>query len=319
MTSPDRHRTTSRDITLGVALAAFAAVGFSAKGILAKLIYAHDPAIDAITVISLRMLFSLPLFVVIAWYVGRGQRAMTLTGGEWIRVIVLGMLGYYVASFLDFWGLRYLSASLERLVLYLYPTMVVLLSALLERRPIRGADVGALVLSYAGIGVAVGGEVTLASRHLLLGTALVLASAATFAVFMVRSGRLIVRLGSLRYTAYAMIAACGATLAHFAVAHDVAVLMHVDAYVYGVLATMALFSTVLPVFFMTAGIRRLGAARTSIVGAVGPIAALVFAHWLLDEALTLLQLIGAVLVLSGVVVSSMKRDERVKLPKEVAT
>src|SRR6185295_5681607 len=189
-----------RELALGAAYAVLAAIGFSAKSVLAKIIYAQDRALDPIGLISLRMLFSLPFFLVIAAWTQRDEDKPRLTRRDGVYVIGLGLIGYYFAAVLDFWGLVYLSAGLERLVLYLYPTLVLLLLVFTERRPVGSREAIGLLLSYAGIAAAVGGEATLAGEHLTLGVVLVSASAAAFAVFMVGSARLLPRIGSVRFT-----------------------------------------------------------------------------------------------------------------------
>jgi drug/metabolite transporter (DMT)-like permease len=295
-----------RELALGAAYAVLAAIGFSAKSVLAKIIYAQDRALDPIGLISLRMLFSLPFFLVIAAWTQRDEGKPSLTRREGLFVVGLGLIGYYFAAVLDFWGLVYLSAGLERLVLYLYPTLVLLLLAVTERRPVGGREAIGLLLSYAGIAAAVGGEVALAGEHLTLGVILVSASAAAFAVFMVGSARLLPRIGSVRFTSYAMIAACVATLGHFAATHA-GLVPRASPKVYGLIAAMALCSTVIPVFLMTASVRRLGATRSSTIGTIGPVSTLVFGYVALGEALTAVQWAGAALVIGGVVIASRQR------------
>lgn len=221
-------------------------------------------------------------------------------------LVLLGLLGYYMASFLDFSGLQYISAGLERLILFLYPTIVVLLTALLYRRPIGKAQGAALLLSYAGIALVYAHSPHQTSPHFHLGAALVFGSALTFAVFMVGSGHYIPRFGARRFTAYSMTIACLATIIHFAVERPLADLL-VSQRVFYLAALLAVFSTVLPSFLVSAGIKRIGADNASIVGTVGPVATLGMAYFILGETLSGYQLAGSALVLAGVTVVSIAK------------
>jgi drug/metabolite transporter (DMT)-like permease len=188
----------------GLLLALAGATAFSGKAIIVKLAYRHG--VDAVTLIMLRMLLALPLFVALAWWAGRGREP--LTGRDWRVVGGLGFCGYYLASFLDFAGLQYISASLERLILYLNPTLVMLLGWLLFKRRVTRRQLGAFAISYAGILVVFGAELSLEGRDVLLGSALVFGSALSYAVYLVYSGQEVQRLGSLRLTGLATSVAC---------------------------------------------------------------------------------------------------------------
>jgi drug/metabolite transporter (DMT)-like permease len=215
-------------------------------------------------------------------------------------------LGYYIASFLDFAGLQYISAGLERLIIFLYPTFVVLFTAAIQRRTVNRHQAVSLALSYAGMMlVFVDNMAAMASSRLWLGSALVLASAIAFAFFLMGSGMMVKRIGSTRFTAYSMTVACLATGLHFAIQHGVK-LLSLPANVYWLALVMAIFSTVLPAFLMNAGIRRIGAGSASIISSIGPIGTLALAFLLLGETLTLAQLAGTALVLVGVYVVSRR-------------
>lgn len=302
-----------RKLISGCLFVLLAAFGFSAKSILVKLAYANSPHLDAITLMLLRMTISLPFFLVVAVWSNRSSiqlpDSQRMRIQDWLSVMVLGFLGYYLSSLLDFEGLAFISAGLERLILYLYPTFVVLLTAGYYRKSINRHQALALLLSYAGI-VLVFAEQQMqsSSARLILGSALVAGSAMTFAVFMVVSGMLINRIGSLRFTAYSMTVACVATGLHFIVRHK-GYPMNLPINTYGLAAIMALFSTVLPSFLMNAGIQRIGAGSASIISSVGPIGTLILAFFLLGEALTLAQLAGTLLVLVGVYVVSRAKTE----------
>lgn len=298
----------NRQAIFGYLFVLLGAFGFSTKAVLVKLAYSYSHQLDAITLMVLRMAISLPFFLAVAlWSANdsaKSNDAQRLNKQDWLMIFGLGLLGYYIASFLDFAGLQYISAGLERLIIFLYPTFVVLFTAAGQRKAINRHQALALVLSYAGmVLVFVDNAAAMASSGLLLGSTLVLASAIAFAFFLMGSGMMVKRIGSTRFTAYSMIVACLATGLHFAVQHGVELLNLPDK-VYWVALIMAVFSTVLPAFFMNAGIRRIGAGSASIISSTGPIGTLVLAFLLLGETLTLAQLGGTALVLIGVYVVS---------------
>jgi drug/metabolite transporter (DMT)-like permease len=298
----------NRQAIFGYLFVLLSAFGFSAKAVLVKLAYSYSHQLDAITLMVLRMAISLPFFLVVALWTAndsaKANDAQRLNGKDWLMIFGLGLLGYYIASFLDFAGLQYISAGLERLIIFLYPTFVVLFTAAAQRKAINRHQALALVLSYAGmIFVFVDNREAMASSGLLLGSALVLASAIAFAFFLMGSGAMVKRVGSTRFTAYSMTVACLATGLHFSLQHGVELLNLPDK-VYWVALIMAVFSTVLPAFFMNAGIHRIGAGSASIISSIGPIGTLGLAFLLLGETLTVAQLSGTALILIGVYVVS---------------
>lgn len=298
----------NRQAIIGCLFVLLGAFGFSAKAVLIKLAYDYSHQLDVITLMVLRMAISLPFFLAVAlWPVNnstKAEDAQRLNRQDWLMIFGLGILGYYVASYLDFAGLQYISAGLERLILFLYPTFVVLFTAAIQRRAINRHQALALALSYAGmILVFVDNRAAMASSGLLLGSALVLASAIAFAFFLMGSGMMVKRIGSTRFTAYSMTVACLATGLHFVIQHGVK-LLNLPANVYWLALIMAIFSTVLPAFLMNAGINRIGAGSASIISSIGPIGTLALAFLLLNETLTAAQLAGTALVLIGVYVVS---------------
>lgn len=298
----------NRQVIFGYLFVLLSAFGFSAKAVLVKLAYSYSHQLDAITLMVLRMAMSLPFFLIVALWAAndsaKANDAQRLNGKDWLMIFGLGLLGYYIASFLDFAGLQYISAGLERLIIFLYPTFVVLFTAAAQRKAINRHQALALVLSYAGmIFVFVDNREAMASSGLLLGSALVLASAIAFAFFLMGSGAMVKRVGSTRFTAYSMTVACLATGLHFSLQHGVELLNLPDK-VYWVALIMAVFSTVLPAFFMNAGIHRIGAGSASIISSIGPIGTLGLAFLLLGETLTVAQLSGTALILIGVYVVS---------------
>lgn len=290
-------RARQREALLGALCVVGSAVAFSAKAVIAKLGYRHgaDPA----TLLALRMALSLPFFLVAALWTSRGRSA--LPKSELGKIVVLGVLGYYLASVLDFYGLVYISAGLERLILFVYPTLVVVLGALVFRTPITRRTLLALALTYGGVALAVKTETAgAAGPKLWLGVALIFGCALSYACYLLGSGRLIPRIGSLRFTALAMIVSTAAMLVHFLVVGGTfwghAPLVYWD----GLL--LALVCTVLPVFLLAEGIRRIGAGPAAIVGAVGPVSTLLLAHLLLGEPVHAVQAVGTALVLVGATV-----------------
>jgi len=221
-----------------------------------------------------------------------------------VRVLVIGVLGYYAASFLDFLGLQYVSAGLERLILYLTPTLVVLLSAVFLGRRITRRDVLALLLAYGGIVVTFAHDVSLKGAKVPLGAALVLGSAVSYASYLVVSGQAVRRLGALRLTAWAMCVATFCCLAQFAVLRPWSRLVEQPLPVYGWSVANALFATVLPVFATMMAVERIGASRAALAAAIGPVTTIGLAYLALDEPVTAIQIAGAVLVLAGVFVIS---------------
>lgn len=287
-----------RGVVLGFCLAALAAIGFSAKAILVKLVY-FEP-VDAVTLLALRMLFSTPFFLAVALRHSGRAAATPLRGKDWLSILALGLLGYCLSSLFDFVGLQYISAGLERLILFLYPTMVVLLSALLLGKAFGAKEAVALALSYAGIGVVFTHEVRIDSPQVLKGAAFVFASTLTYSAYLIGTGEAVARIGVARFTALAMLVACTATLLQFVLTHSLRELLQLSMRVYQLSAVMAVVSTVLPVFMLSASIRLIGSGRAALIGSIGPVATLFMAAAILDEALTAQQMAGAGLVLVGV-------------------
>ena len=295
-----------RNYAIGLVLVLFGALGFSIKSILIKLTYAASPGIDAITLLALRMLFSLPIFITTVLWHNLKCGPQPLSRKEWLIVILLGLDGYYLSSYLDFSSLQYIAAGLERVILFLYPTFVVLFSAAIFRRKINLIKLLALGLSYAGLILVFLDHLSAPSPHLWRGSALVLGGALAFAVFTMSSGVMVHRIGSTRFTAYTMTVAGVAMLIHFGLQRGTDLLVH-SPEVYGLVLLITIFSTVLPAFFMNAGIRRIGADSAAIISTTGPIATLILAYLILDEAITPMQIGGTLLVLTGVYVLGRNR------------
>lgn len=291
----------------GTLFALLAAVGFSFKAILVKLAYAWH-AVDAITLLALRMLFALPFFAALAWYGGAGGDRPPLAARDWLQLTWLGLTGYYLASILDFWGLAYINAGLERLILFTYPTLVVVIGAWLGRRRVARREHAALALSYAGIALAFANDLRLAHDRaaLAIGGALVFGSAVAYALYLLASGGAIARLGARRTAAYAMLISTLFVLLHFLASQPLAALRQ-PASIYGLALAMALLSTVLPSLLLAEAIKRIGAGRVALIGSTGPIITIYLGVLLLGEPATPIQLLGAGLVLGGVLLVTLPR------------
>lgn len=280
----------------GLALAAAGSVAFSGKAIIVKLAYRHG--VDAVTLIMLRMLLALPLFLLLAWWAGRGKPA--LTARDWRAVAGLGFSGYYLASFLDFAGLAYITASLERLILYLNPTLVLGLSVLLLGQRVSRAQLAALAVGYAGVLLVFGHEVTLEGADVALGAALVFASAVSYAVYLVYSGTEVKRLGALRLTGLATSVACGLCIGQYLLLRAPQDALTVPAAVWWLSLLNATACTFAPVILVMLAIERVGATVTAQTGMIGPLATIAMGVAILDEPFTPWVVAGTVLVLSGV-------------------
>ena len=304
MASHHRNTFANRDIFLGVLFALLAAVGFSAKAILVKLAYL-DSDVDAVTLLALRMVFSVPFFIGVAIWTMRRQ-AVPLNRHDQLLVLGLGLIGYYLSSFLDFLGLTYISAGLERLILFLYPTMTVILAGLLFKQRIGARVIAAMLLSYAGITLVFMHDAGMSNRSdaVLLGAALVFASTLSYAIYLAGAGHVIARIGAMRFTAYAMVVASTASLLQFWVMRPLNAL-DLPARVYEYSIAMAIFSTVLPVFMLSFAIRRIGASRASLIGSIGPVSTIYMAYVFLGERISMLQVAGSSLVLTGVLIISL--------------
>lgn len=289
----------------GALIVAVAAVAFSGKAVIIKLAYRYG--VDALTLLALRMVFSAPLFALLAWWDSRRDRREPLSGADLRAVAFLGFIGYYLASYFDFLGLQYITAALERLLLFIHPTFVLILAAMLFKRRITMRDVVAVALSYVGIAFVFGHDLATQPGNVALGAAWVLLSALFYAAYLLGSGRIVGRVGSIRFACYAGLVSCVAVVAHFAVVRDASVIFTQPMPVYSLSILMAAASTVLPIVLTSEGIRRIGASHASIVGSIGPVATIFLGAVFLDEAVTWIQLAGAALVLAGIVAISMKK------------
>jgi drug/metabolite transporter (DMT)-like permease len=281
-------------------------LGFSFKAILIKLAYAWAP-IDAVTLLALRMIYATPFFLLMALWSTRGRGTPPMVRRDWIAILWLGFIGYYLASLLDFMGLQYVTAALERLMLYLYPTIVVVISAIFLKQRISARILLALALSYAGILLVFARDLSLAgdAHALWLGGALVFASSFFYALYLVGAGPVIARLGSLRFIALAMLTSAVFVFLQFVATRPVSALV-LPVRIQLLTLAMAVFATVLPTYLIAEAIKRIGANRTSLVGSLGPVFTIGLGFWILGEPLHWIQLGGAALVLTGVALVTLE-------------
>jgi drug/metabolite transporter (DMT)-like permease len=284
-------------LATGLVLATLGAIAFSGKAIIVKLAYRHG--VDAVTLIMYRMLFALPIFAVMAWWASRGKPALTRHDG-W-GILGLGFTGYYLASFLDFAGLAYISASLERLILYLNPTLVVLLGRVFYQRRISRRQVLGMAISYAGVILVFGHEIKLEGVDAALGAVLVFLSAVSYAIYLSFSGELVQRLGSLRLVGLATSVACVLCIAQFVVLRPLSAAL-VAPEVIWLSVLNATLCTAAPVLMVMMAIERIGAGMAAQTGMVGPMSTILMGVWLLGEPFTAWVAAGTALVVAGIFV-----------------
>jgi drug/metabolite transporter (DMT)-like permease len=289
---------------VGILFALGGTIAFAFRPVLIKLGYEAAP-VSATTLLFLRMALSLPFFAAVAWWL---RREPPLARGDWAGIVALGFLGYYLASLLDFLGLQYVSAGLGRLIMFLYPTLVVILSAVfLAKRPTR-RELTALALTYAGIALVLSVKLGAGpeQRLFLLGAALVFGSAMCYAVYLVTGSQLVKRVGSMRFTAYTMMVSTAPALAQFALLESPAALqLPGEVWLYVIL--LATVCTVLPVFLVAEALKRIGANHFALIGGLGPVTTVLADFVLLEGALTPLQLAGGALVIAGVLLVTLKK------------
>jgi drug/metabolite transporter (DMT)-like permease len=293
----------------GVIITLIGAVLFSMKAVIAKLIY-HQSDISVVSLLTLRMLFALPFYIgmFIQSYPGyvkmkrAGKQTSSANRSVFIQSVVIGILGYYVSSLLDFSGLKYISAGLERIILFTYPTFTVVFAALLFRVKITKYQLLALLVSYLGVAVAFAGDIRAGhSTNIAIGSILVFACAITYSLYVLMSGRMIPKMGVSFFTAVAMMSATAGVFVHFLFSpNSIASLEHLPFKIYMYVLLMAVFATVVPSLLLSIGLSRIGSSNVAIISSVGPMATIVQAYFILGENFGWLQGIGTVLVVAGV-------------------
>jgi drug/metabolite transporter (DMT)-like permease len=295
--------TLSRNTQLtGLVMAIIGSIAFSGKAIIVKLAYRYG--VDAVTLIMYRMLFALPMFLLMAWWASKGKAP--LSRNDWLGVAGLGFCGYYLASYLDFLGLQYISASLERLILYLNPTLVMILGALLFKKKITRTQAVAMALSYGGVMLVFGHEVSFDGKNVLLGASLVFASAMSYAIYLLYSGEMVKRLGALRLVGLATSVACLLCLAQFVAINPMSAAV-VSQEVIWLSILNATLCTAVPVVLIMMAIERIGAGLAAQTGMVGPMSTIAMGVIFLGEKLNAWIISGTALVLLGVFLVSRSK------------
>jgi len=293
----EKAQVAPKSIATGLLLASFGAIAFSGKAIIVKLAYRHG--VDAVTLIMYRMLFALPIFALMAWWASRGKPP--LERKDWLGIVWLGVTGYYLASFLDFAGLAYISASLERLILYLNPTLVLVLGLVFYQRRIAPAHLIGMTISYAGVALVFGHEITLQGSEAAWGALLVFGSAISYALYLVYSGEMVRRLGSMRLVGLATTVACLCCLLQFVLLRPMSAAV-VAPEVIWLSVLNATLCTAVPVLMVMMAIERIGASLAAQTGMIGPLSTILMGVLILGEPFTAWVAAGTVLVIAGIFV-----------------
>ncbi len=293
---------TTHKITLtGFIIALTGAILFSTKAIFVKLAF-QSTQVDAVTLLCLRMLFSLPFYLAAAWMVAKKENKAILSWRDGFFLVSLGILGYYLSSLFDFIGLQYISAGLERLILFLYPTFAVLINTFFFKTRLNRIQLIALVLTYLGIGIAYIGELQLDTSNpkFFFGSFMIFLCAVTYSFYLVGTGRMVNKVGVTRYTAYAMLTATLGVFIHFLATHSIHSIPFTNTLT-GYSIALAIVATVLPSFLMSNGMKRIGSNNVSIITSIGPVSTILQAHFFLGEKIIAAQLAGTALVITGVI------------------
>jgi drug/metabolite transporter (DMT)-like permease len=292
----------------GVLISILGAICFSTKAVIVKLTYLDYP-VDAITLLAIRMTFSLPFFLISAALTSNRKENVRFTRRQWIDIAILGCFGYYISSLLDFHGLKFVSAGIERLILFIYPTFVLLINAVWMKRKVRRIEWIAVLITYVGLLAAFAGEAKVQDDpDFYFGSMLILICAITYAVYIAGSGAMIPAVGAIKFNSYAMSFAAAAVLVHFAITSTQSVFgLPFSVYAYGFL--MAILGTVIPSYLVSISIKRLGANTTAIIASIGPVSTILQAALLLGESVSVLEIAGTGFILFGILVISWRRND----------
>ncbi len=289
--------------TYGIIFAIIGIVLFSAKAVLVKLAYNFN--ISSEHLLLFRMLFSLPFYIIIAIF-NTSSRSDHIKPNAYLWVVFFGFIGYYLASYYDFLGLQYIKAGLERIILFMYPTLVIIISKVFFKDKITKQQVLAILLTYVGVLITFWGELQLDAPDLILGVFLIFLSALTYAIYLVGSGWLIPKFGVITFTSYAMIASSLCVLIQYLI-FDRGDLLNYPLELYLICIAMAIFSTIIPSYLVSAAIARLGASNFSIIASLGPFSTIILAYFFLGENMSVIQIIGAVIVIFGIYIVAQKK------------
>jgi len=291
----------------GIFLGMLGIVMFSSKAVMVKLAYLYE--IDALSMLLLRMLFSFPFYISIVFIYRNKSNKTDVVKKDYAWLFFFGFVGYYLASYFDFVGLTYIKASLERIILFLYPTIIILLNKLIFKKTITRKQTLAIIITYLGIVITFWDEVSISGSHTLIGGFYILLCAITYASYLVGSGWLIPKFGVVKFTSYAMIVSCICVFIHYGIVSRISILGYPwQVYVLGFL--IAIFATVIPSFLVSESIKRIQSSNFAIVASIGPISTIILASVFLNEQLTLLQLFGALVVIFGILMVTLKKDKK---------
>lgn len=291
------------------------AILFSTKAIIVKKAFA-DTGIDALTLLVLRMVFSLPFFLVAAFLISSKAGNVRMTRKQWLQLLALGISGYYLSAYFDFTGLQYISAGLERLILFLYPTFVLLINRIFFKQTINRTQMLALFLTYAGIAIAYFNEmqVDTTNPYFFWGSFLIFACSVTYAIYISGSGKVIPFIGAAKFAAYSMLVATAVLFLHFIIRSDFSGVSEAQGmWKYGLL--IAIMATVIPTFMLSAGLSKIGSNNVAIISGIGPVSTILQAHWILGEKIHLAQIVGTIMVIAGVLLTGWKTQQ---IPEEAA-
>lgn len=291
-------------ITSGVFLAIVGVVMFSAKAVIVKMAYKYN--VSSMHLLLFRMLFSLPFYLVLMVVYKKKEKEI-IKKKDYLWIFFFGFIGYYLASYFDFLGLQYIKASLERIILFVYPTLVLLLSRLIFKTKINSKQVVAIILTYLGVLITFWGEVDLKGDEVVLGGFLIFLSALTYASYLVGSGWLIPKFGVVLFTSYAMIISTVCVIIHYLIIDRTNILIY-NSEVYFLAFIMAVVSTLIPSFLVSAAIKKINAQNFSIIGSIGPISTILLAYFFLGESLSYLQIIGTIVVITGIFFVSKSKN-----------
>ena len=298
---------TTKRFWYGVAIGVLGVVLFSSKAVMVKLAYQYN--IDALSILLLRMLFSFPFYIAILWFQRKKPLKVEITKRDYSWVLFFGFVGYYLASYFDFVGLTYIKASLERIILFLYPTIVILLNKILFKKKITTMQYGAILLTYLGIILAFWDEVAISGTQSYIGGIFILLSAITYASYLVGSDWLIPKFGVVKFTTYAMLVSCICVFIHYGIV-DRASIFGYPWQVYFIGFLIAVFATVIPSYLVSLSIKMIDSSNFAIIAGFGPVSTIVLAAIFLNEILTLMQLLGALLVVVGILLVSLKKETK---------
>jgi drug/metabolite transporter (DMT)-like permease len=300
---------------VGVILVLIGTLFFSAKSIFIK--KAYEYGMDPNSLMVLRMAMAAPFYLLV-YLLGVRPHQHKIVKMDIVIVCAIGVLGYYVASYLDLSGLMFISASFERMILYLFPSFVLIISVIFFKHKLTLAEVLAFILSYLGIMVIYAQDFQSYGHEATYGMLLVLGSAMAFSVFVVLSGKYIVKVGAMQFTSISMLGASVAVFLHYLFNVESS-LMTYESHAYSLVFILALFCTVLPSYLINMGIKRVGAPRAAIVGTISPVFTVLMAYVFLNEVSTTMHIAGFVLVIMGIALITLSKHVRILQPKQSAT